>query len=109
MGYSPPHRRMKEKYNPTPNARERAFHVWLIEEVPCVNTGMKAQCVHHPLMRHPAQRWRRDHEFVVPMTDAAHKALHGEGSEAKFDPDQDYAQLAWEMRERGIAEGLLYV
>jgi hypothetical protein len=27
--------RMKLKYNPTPTARERKFHLWLLDAYPC--------------------------------------------------------------------------
>lgn len=74
--------RVKQRYNPTPTARERAYHLWLLEEYPCVcRCGRFSECVHHPLTRHPEQRWRRDHEYVVPMTDACHRALHARGKD----------------------------
>jgi len=99
MSKLPPHNRIKPKYNPVPNAREKAYHLSLIGKPCFCGCGEASDCVHHPLTRHPAQRWRRDHEFVVPMTDHCHRALHAMGSEALFDPDHDYAEGAFEYRQ----------
>ena len=72
--------RLKAKYNPTPTAREKSYHLWLMDEYACVcGCGRYAECVHHPLTRHPEQRWRRDHEYVVPMASCCHFALHARG------------------------------
>lgn len=99
--------RMKPKYNPTPTAREKAYHLWLIDEFHCVcGCGDPSQCVHHPLTRHPAQRWRRDHEFVVPMTDHCHRALHAMGMESLF-TDKNLAAEAWFYRADGRKAGKL--
>ncbi len=102
--------RIKEKYNPTPNAAEKAYHRWLIDNVPCIKTGRTAEVVHHPLQRHPHQRWRRDHEYVVPMTDAAHRELHTVyGSEVTFDPGNNYPVIAAQLRHEAIEAGILKV
>jgi hypothetical protein len=104
----PPHKRIKAKYNATPTEREKAYHEWLMDAYDCIcGCGGKATFVHHPLERHPAQRWRRDHEFVVPMTDHCHRALHAEGSEAKYDPDNDYPSEALAYRALAKSGGLL--
>lgn len=103
-----PHQgRIKAKYNATPTAKEREYHIWLMDAHDCICCGRRATFVHHPLVRHPEQRWRRDHEFVVPMTDECHRALHAAGSEAKYDPDNDYASAAAFYRALGKACGLL--
>lgn len=104
----PPQGRIKPKYNATPTAKQRAYHIWLIENFTCFDEcGGPAECVHHPLTRHPEQVWRRNHEFVVPMTDACHKALHGVGSEAAYAGHLDFAEGAAEYRVMGQREGLL--
>lgn len=98
---------MKAKYNPVPTAEERRFHLWLMDTFPCVcGCGGPAECAHHPLTRHPEQRWRRDHEFVVPMTDHCHRALHAMGRESLF-TDKNLAEAAWQFRAQGIDQGYL--
>jgi hypothetical protein len=99
--------RIKPKYNPTPTAREKAFHLWLMDEFPCAcGCGERSTFVHHPLEEHPEQRWRRDHEYVVPMTDHCHRALHAMGKESLF-TDRDFAELASQFRAAGYEEGKL--
>lgn len=101
MGWSPGHKRVKPKYNPTPTAVERAFHLWLMDVYPCVcGCGRASTEVHHPLEEHPAQRWRRDHEFVVPMWWECHREVHREG-------DDTFAARAWQFRTYGIDNGML--
>ena len=100
--------RIKPKYNATPTAREKGFHLWVMESFPCAcGCGGVSEVVHHPLKRHPMQRWRRDHEFVVPMTAFCHMALHGAGSEDAFQPGWDYALKAEVYRARGYEAGQL--
>lgn len=99
--------RIKEKYNPTPTKRERAYHLWLMEGCPCsCGCGGPSTCVHHPLEEHPEQRWRRDHEYVVPMTDGCHRALHARGHERDA-PFRGLADLAAGHRKNAIALGIL--
>lgn len=75
--------RIKPKYNATPTAKERLYHIWLMEALSCqCGCGAQSTVVHHPLTRHPDQRWRRDHEFVVAMANACHVALHARGKDA---------------------------
>ena len=99
--------RMKAKYNATPTKREREYHLWLMDTFPC-SCGCRevSETVHHPLTRHPEQRWRRDHEFVVPMTDHCHRALHALGSEILF-THKDFAAMAAEFRAVGYKAGKL--
>lgn len=106
MGWKPNHGRSKPKYNATPTPRERAYHEWLMQS-PCICCGGQSTVVHHPLQRHQAQRWRRDHEYVVPMRADCHMALHAAGSEAAYDPANNYPAAAADNRARGIHEGLL--
>lgn len=106
---SPPHKRMNpDEYRPRVTARQRAFHMWLIESFACFcGCGGNAQCVHHPLSEHPEQGTRRNHEYVVPMTDKCHKALHRIGSEDEFAGHLDFAEGAAEYRAMGQRRGLL--
>ena len=98
---------IKQRYNPEPTARERRYHEWLMAEYPCAcGCGEASTVVHHPLTRHPEQRWRRDHEFVVPMADACHRALHAMGRESLFS-DVPFADRAWFYRGKGYEEGKL--
>ena len=106
MGYKPNHGRMKERYNATPTAREKAYHEWLMQQ-PCICCGGQSTVVHHPLTRHPAQRWRRDHEYVVPMRAECHMALHAAGSEAAYEPGEDYAHAAATYRDIAKDAGVL--
>ena len=93
--------RTKERYNPKPTARERAYHIYLIETYPCsCGCGRPSTEVHHPLERHPEQRWRRDHTFVVPIWWECHREVHRHGSD-------QFAEQAWQYREAGIDEGKL--
>lgn len=98
---------IKAKYNPTPTVREKEYHVWLMDEFPCAcGCGEASGTVHHPLEEHPDQRWRRDHEFVIPMTDHCHRALHAMGRESLFS-DRDFAALAAGFRNAGYEAGKL--
>lgn len=98
-----PQGRIKAKYNATPTAREKTYHEWLMETFPCAcGCGQAATVVHHPLTRHPRQRWRRDHEFVVPMNGGCHMDLHGRG----FEPEE-FADLAFWHRHNAMELGKL--
>lgn len=102
------HGSIREQYNRTPNARERAYHLWLIENFVCFcGCGRPADCVHHILSRHPLKRFRRDHEMVVPMADQCHRALHATGSETAFAGFLDFGEGAAEYRVMGQREGFL--
>jgi hypothetical protein len=93
--------RIKPRYNATPTAKERAYHLWLMDTFDCAcGCGMRAFVVHHPLERHPAQRWRRDHEYVVPMFWECHNRTHAKGSDT-------FAGDAWAYRAKGIDAGYL--
>ena len=86
MGWSPGHKRVKPKYNPTPTAVERAFHLWLMDVYPCVcGCGRVATEVHHPL---------------VPMWWECHREIHRDG-------DDTFAGRAWQFRSYGIDNGML--
>lgn len=101
-------KRIKEKYNAVPSARERAYHLWLIDTFPCIcGCGAPSGVVHHPLTRHSMQRWRRDHEYVVPMHGFCHMRLHQHGSEADWRPDLPLADLAHWHRHNAMELGKL--
>jgi len=94
--------RIKPKYNATPTAREKAYHLWLMEEHPCVcGCGRPATIVHHPLQEHPEQGTRRNHEYVVPMWWECHDRLH------KRDGSDEFAEDAAYYRQLGQEAGLL--
>jgi hypothetical protein len=97
----PKHGRSKPKYNTTPTQQERAYHLWLMERKCVCGCGRQSTIVHHPLQRHPAQRWRRDHEYVVPMWWECHDRLH------KRDGSDEYADEAARYRQLGREAGLL--
>lgn len=100
--------RIREKYNPTPTAREKAFHLWVIGEGVCeCGCGSDATEFHHILESHPLKRWRRDHRFGIPMFWRCHRALHAAGNERKFAPDQNLTEKAVFWRERGYETGML--
>lgn len=75
-----PFSRIKEKYNPKPNARELRHHVRLCN-LPCLACGGAGGVFHHLLSHATGKRWRRDHEFGLPLCDYCHRALHAHGDE----------------------------
>lgn len=72
--------RMKPKYNPTPNARELRHHIRLIN-LPCIACKGVGGVFHHLLSSATGKRWRRDHEYGLPMCHDCHCALHAHGDE----------------------------
>lgn len=100
------HGRIKARYNPTPTKREKDYHAWLMENFPCAcGCGGQSTVVHHPLERHWGQRWRRDHEFVVPMNGFCHMDLHRKGSETgRF---EGMSAKAFRFRKQAIEGGKL--
>lgn len=86
MGYVPNHKRIRETYNPRPNAQEARFEDFLSEE-PCMGCGVFGVERHHVLMPAPGKRWRRDHRYQVALCADCHRGpqgVHGIGSEAKW-------------------------
>lgn len=100
--------RIKPRYNAIPTARQRAYHLWLMDNWPCAcGCGCPSTVVHHPLQEHPDQVWRRNHEYVVPMNGLCHMKLHRAGSEEAFIPGLDFATMAHGLRQIGIEQGKL--
>lgn len=86
MGWTPNHRRIKERYNPVPNALEKR-HEERLETLPCFGCGRFGVACHHTMLNFPAKRWRRDHRFQLPLCWDCHqgpKGIHGLGSEKKW-------------------------
>lgn len=109
MRYKPDHKRIKIKYNPKPTAREKAYHLSVMS-LPCMGCCVTpAGVAHHPLMRSPLQRWRRDHEFVVPVCHDCHVDIHTFYGNERIWADAMGATLpmvyAEELREKAISEG----
>jgi hypothetical protein len=100
--------RIKPRYNPTPNAKERAHHERLIA-MPCICCDREGGVFHHLLSRAAGMRWRRDHEWGLPMRDECHRALHGYGNErAWFEPlGIDPVAAAEFLRMESLHEGIL--
>lgn len=81
-------------------------HLARVAALPCCVTGKRPVVVHH-LMRAPGKRTRRDHRWVVPLTDELHRntaaeSVHGLGTEAKFEAHHrlvDGYLVAWAARE----------
>lgn len=102
MSKLPKQGRIKPKYNATLTPQERAYHLWLMERDCACGCGNVSSVVHHPLTRHPLQRWRRDHEFVVPMHAGCHMRMHATGRD--FDGLSDDAAY---YRSQGQEAGML--
>ncbi len=80
--------RIKPKRNVKPNAKEKAYHLTVME-LPCMGCGSQQGVVaHHPLTESPLQRWRRDHEFVVPACCDCHSDIHD-----KFGDEEAWAEI----------------
>lgn len=78
-----PFLRIKEKYNPKPNARELRHHIRLCN-LPCLACGGAGGVFHHLLSFATGKRWRRDHEFGLPLCDCCHRSLHAHGDEQEW-------------------------
>jgi hypothetical protein len=86
MGWSPNHKRIREKYNPVPNAEERR-HEQRLETLPCIGCGRFGVELHHTMVEFPEKRFRRDHRYQLPVCADCHRGpqgIHGIGSEAKW-------------------------
>ena len=104
----PVRNRIKPGYNPKPNAKELAHHMRLIE-MPCICCGREGGVFHHLLSRAAGMRWRRDHEWGLPMRDECHRALHAYGNELVWFEvlGIDPISVAEFLRLESITEGIL--
>jgi hypothetical protein len=102
------HGRIKERYNPTPTPAEKLHHLRLIA-LPCICCGRDGGIVHHVLTSHIEKRWRRDHEWVLPMNDDCHRSLHSHGKERLWCEDRGFDPVheAAFLRLESISEGIL--
>lgn len=102
-----PFLRIKEKYSPKPNARELRHHIRLCN-LPCIACGGAGGVFHHLLSEATGKRWRRDHEYGLPMCDHCHRALHAHGDERAwcqvqgFDAGTEAAMFRLESIQAGI-------
>ena len=100
MGYKVTHGRIKEKYNPLPNASE-ARHESRLRELPCFGCGGPCQEVHHTRLQFIQKRFRRDHRYQLPLCKPCHDAAH-EVREADWlasvgkSADQAIAFMTWQ-------------
>ncbi len=86
MGWAPNHRRIKERYNPTPNAEEQ-WHEDRLKKLPCFGCGRFGGFAHHVMTDFPGKRWRRDHRYQLPICHGCHQGkggIHDLGSERKW-------------------------
>lgn len=75
MGYKVNHGRIKEKYNPNPNAAERAFELHLYQQ-PCFGCRGQTHVAHHTRLEFEGKRWRRDHRWQLPLCNPCHADAH---------------------------------
>jgi hypothetical protein len=76
MGWKPDHRRIKEKYNPIPNAAEKR-HEERMRADPCFGCGRNSGPLHHTRLRFPEKRFEdRDHRYQLPLCNECHAAAH---------------------------------
>jgi hypothetical protein len=99
--------RTKPRYNPKPSARERDHHA-AVMECGCLVCGRDA-IAHHVMQDCAGKRWRRDHEFVVPLCNECHTGLHRHGSEASWQEgfSLDLQCIAEDLRDVSYEEGIL--
>ena len=71
----PPHRPIREKYNPVMNAAERR-HAERVCEEPCFGCRGPGGVAHHTLLNFPGKRWRRDHRRLLPVCHECHTDIH---------------------------------
>ncbi|MGV7119616.1 hypothetical protein [Sphingopyxis sp. 550A] len=106
------HGRIKPRYNPKPNAAERR-HKDRVKRMPCCGCGRRGPSdAHHTLLPVPGKRWRRDHEFIVPVCKDCHQGtngIHGIGHEGLWCDrvGVDTAAIATRLRAESIEIGIL--
>lgn len=95
------HKRMKDKYNPNPNAEEKRFHDFA-RQIGCLVCGKEAS-IHH-VISDGHQRISKDHYHITPLCYAHHqgdKGYHGLGSHNAFFKEYgiDLHKAGLELRE----------
>jgi len=75
MGYKVTHGRIKEKYNPQPNAAERLFEQHLYQQ-PCFGCGGQTHVAHHTRLEFEGKVRRREHRWQMPLCNPCHLACH---------------------------------
>lgn len=93
--------RIKEKYNPIPNAAEKR-HEARLRQKPCIGCGAYGVELHHTMLHVPGKRWRRDHRFQIPVCGECHRGtggIHGIGSEKTWADSMgvDTAAIAYQF------------
>ena len=103
------HTPIRAKYNPTPSAKEKRFHLWLMD-MPCACCGSMDNVIfHHLLSATPLKRWRRDHEMGFQLADACHQDLHASGDEFAWCMARGFEPITVSSRNRenGRKRGLI--
>jgi len=104
-----PHKSIREQYNPRPNAKEKRFHLWLMD-MPCEACGIDPCGVfHHLLTDTPEKRWDRDHEMGLALCDPCHRELHRNGNEQAWCAANGIEPVGSALgnREMGRRKGLI--
>ena len=104
-----PHKSIREQYNPRPSAKEKRFHLWLMDG-PCQTCGIEPCGVfHHLLTEITDKRWDRDHEVGLGLCDPCHRELHGSGNELAWCNSMglDPVVAAWDNRAFGKQRGFI--
>lgn len=70
----PKHGRIKEKYRPTPNAKEKRYHSWLRDRG-CLICEREAS-IHH-VTTEGKERIQRNHMLVTPLCPEHHQGSSG--------------------------------
>ena len=98
-----PTKPIRDKYNPTPSAKEKRFHLWMME-MPCEACGAYPCGVfHHLLTETGHKRWRRDHEMGLPLCDPCHRDLHAYANEVEWCDARGFAAVATAVDRRNLA------
>lgn len=109
MGWSPNHGRMKPKYNPNPNAAERAFEGHLRDQ-PCFGCGRQTHVCHHTRLEFAGKVRRREHRWQMPLCNACHLDCHAVRESVWLEsigkrPEQAiaYMNVQWGLSQRKAA------
>jgi len=94
---APNHGRIKEKYNPTPNAAQKRFHDY-VRAMTCL-VCQKDASIHH-IISNGNQRISKSHWHVTPLCPEHHQGpigYHGLGSHDLF-----YARYGINLHDVGL-------